>query len=355
MFFRNFFTSNFLRAISVLIGTTIGAGIFAIPYVTAKSGFLIGIFWLIVLTIITLFINLFYGKVIIKTAGDHQLTGYGKIYFGNFGKWFSFAAILIGQYGALLAYIIGTGKFLGVIFNAPDYSFLFSFAFFAIGASILYFGLRLVSGLESIIVLLMFVLILFLVIFGFFKINPINYQQLTINNQFFIPFGVIFGALAGYAVIPEMEEVLRKERKKLKSAIIIGTLIPSLVYLIFMLIVIGVCGAQTSEEAIAGLIPFFSPIVVKMGAFFGILAMGSSFLTLSFVLRETFFRDFSLPKNISWALSIFPPFILFLFGARSFVGVLSTTGTLMGFLTTALIFSLYLKTKNQIQKTQNQT
>ena len=345
MFFSNFFTSNFLRAISILIGTTIGAGIFAIPYVTAKSGFLIGIFWLIVLTIITLFINLAYGKVIVKTAGDHQLTGYGKIYFGNFGKWLSFAAILIGQYGALLAYIIGTGKFLGVIFSAPEYSFLFSFVFFAIGASILYFGLSLVSKLEGIVVLLMIILLFSLVIFGFSKIDPINYQQLTINNQFFFPFGVIFCALAGYAVIPEMEEVLRKERQKLAKAIVFGTLIPAFVYLIFMIIVIGVCGAQTSEEAIAGLIPFFSPMIVKIGAVFGILAMGSSFLTLSFVLRETFFRDFSLPKRISWALSTFPPFILFIFGARSFVGVLSASGTLMGFLTTALIFSLYLKTK----------
>lgn len=340
---------NLIRAISVLVGTTIGAGIFAIPYVTAKSGFLIGIFWLVVLTIITLFINLAYGKVITRTSGDHQLTGYGKIYLGNFGRWFSFAVILIGQYGALLAYIIGIGKFLGIIFNVPEHSFLFSLAFFVVGASILYFGLRLVSKFEGAIVLLMLVLVLTLAIFGFSRINLTNYQLLSASwwtsYQFFLPFGVIFGALAGYAVIPEMEEILRKERQNLSKAIVLGTLIPAFVYLIFMLIIVGICGTQTSEEAIFGLIPFFSPMVVKIGAFFGILAMGSSFLTLAYVLRETFFRDFSLPKNISWALSLFPPFILFLFGARSFVGVLSTSGTLMGLLTTTLIFTLYLKAK----------
>ena len=297
-------------------------------------------------------VNLAYGCVIIRTSGDHQLSGYSKIYLGNAGKWIGLCVILIGQYGALLAYIIGIGKFLEVIFEAPGASFLFSLAFFAIASAIVYFGLRLVSSLEGAIVFLMIVLVLTLAFVGFSKISIFNYQlainnyQLTINNWFFLPFGVIFGALAGYAVIPEMEEVLRKQRKKLKKAIIIGTLIPAFVYLIFMLTVVGVSGALTSEEAIIGLIPFFSPVVVKIGALFGILAMASSFFTLAYVLCETFFRDFSLPKRVSWGLSVFPPFILFLFGARSFIGVLAISGTLIGTLTATLIFALYLKTKH---------
>jgi len=237
------------------------------------------------------------------------------------------------------------GKFLGTIFAAPESSFLFSLAFFAISTAIVYFGLRLVSKFEGIIVLLMIGLVFALAVLSLPKINFSTYHLPLTTYNFFLPFGVIFSALAGYAIIPEMEEVLRRERKQLPKAIIIGTLIPALVYLIFMATVVGISGAQTSEEAIIGLVPFFSPAIVKAGAFFGILAMGSSFLTLSFVLRETFFRDFSLPKNISWALAVFPPFILFLFGARSFVGVLSTSGTLMGLLTTTLILALYLKTR----------
>lgn len=335
---------NFFRAISVLVGTTIGAGIFAIPYVAYKAGFLMTLFWLIFLTLVTLLLNFSYGKVVIKTSGDHQLTGYGKIYFGNIGKWLGFAAILVGQYGALLAYIIGVGKFLGLIFATPENSFLFSLVFFAAGATVVYFGLRFVSELEGVIVLLMIALLFLLAILGYQKTSPSYFEFGAWNLEFFfLPFGVIFAALSGYAVIPEMEEILRKERQNLPKAIIIGTLIPAFVYLIFMTVVVGISGPKTSEEAIAGLIPFFSPLIIKLGAFFGILAMGSSFLTLAFVLRETFFRDFKLPKRISWALATFPPLILFLLGGRSFVGVLSTSGALMGLLTTALIFALGLK------------
>ena len=74
------------RAISALVGTVIGAGIFGIPYVVAKIGFLPGIFYLLTLGTLVLFLNLLYGEVILRTPGDHQLTGYAEIYLGKFGK-----------------------------------------------------------------------------------------------------------------------------------------------------------------------------------------------------------------------------------------------------------------------------
>ena len=44
-----------------LTGTIIGAGILGLPYVFAKSGFLVGLFWLVVLGAIMIFVNLSLG------------------------------------------------------------------------------------------------------------------------------------------------------------------------------------------------------------------------------------------------------------------------------------------------------
>ena len=74
------------RAIAVLVGTTIGAGIFGIPFVVSKIGFVPGIFYLLILGVLVLILNLAYGEIILRTPGDHQLTGYGEIYFGEIGK-----------------------------------------------------------------------------------------------------------------------------------------------------------------------------------------------------------------------------------------------------------------------------
>ncbi len=47
---------NFWLAVFSLVGTTIGAGIFSLPYVFAKAGFFVGLAELIVLVFIVLLI-----------------------------------------------------------------------------------------------------------------------------------------------------------------------------------------------------------------------------------------------------------------------------------------------------------
>ncbi|MFH1392825.1 MAG: aromatic amino acid transport family protein [Patescibacteria group bacterium] len=46
---ENKFDKNFWLAVFSLVGTTIGAGIFSLPYVFAKAGFLIGFIEFVVL------------------------------------------------------------------------------------------------------------------------------------------------------------------------------------------------------------------------------------------------------------------------------------------------------------------
>ena len=61
------FQNRFLQAVFLLAGTTIGAGMFALPYVFAKAGFLIGLLELCVLTVVTIMMNLFVGEVDVHT------------------------------------------------------------------------------------------------------------------------------------------------------------------------------------------------------------------------------------------------------------------------------------------------
>jgi len=52
------FNKKFWATTFTLSGAIIGAGILGLPYVFAKSGFLIGLFWLIILGLVMTFINL---------------------------------------------------------------------------------------------------------------------------------------------------------------------------------------------------------------------------------------------------------------------------------------------------------
>jgi tyrosine-specific transport protein len=335
------------KAIAVLVGTTIGAGIFGIPFVISKVGFAIGVVYLSVLGILILFLNLIYGEVILRTPGDHQMNGYLRIYFqdrkGKFLNFLSTTGSFLSFYGALLAYLIKIGEFLVLLFGGGSPT-LFSFLFFIFGCLALYFGIRAVSSFEFLLVIFLLILIAFISILGSTKIEAVN--LLSFNPSYLLlPYGVILFAFGGSSVIPEMEELLRQKPGQLKKAIIIGSLIPLLTYLMFSFFVVGVSGSLTSDDAISGLTLFLPSYIVKIGALLGVLTMGSSFLTLSYVLRETWLRDFKFPKGFSFTMAVLPSFVLFILGARNFINILDFSGAVSGGLFGILILALYEKAK----------
>lgn len=124
----------FFNAIAVLIGTIIGAGIFSLPYVIVKIGFIPGLLYLIGLGFVVLILNLCYGEIVLRTKKNHQLPGYAGIYLGKWGKLIAILATSIGFYGALLVYLIMAGDFLHSILgnsftlSSFNYSLIFLFA-----------------------------------------------------------------------------------------------------------------------------------------------------------------------------------------------------------------------------------
>src|SRR4030042_5330804 len=101
-----------LYAISRLVGTIVGVGMFGLPYVASQVGFWPMIIYLCGGAAIVIAIKLVYGEVIIASAGKKRLPGYVNDYFGR--KWgiLTLVNFLFGLYGSQLAYIIIGGKFL---------------------------------------------------------------------------------------------------------------------------------------------------------------------------------------------------------------------------------------------------
>jgi len=338
------------QAIAILIGTVVGAGIFGLPYAFVQAGWLIGLGWLLFLGVLILLLNLLYGEIILRSQGDRQLTGYASLYLGKKGKALAALALFISLYGALLAYLVKIGQFLALILNFP-YPVLLSLIFFVIVTSAIFFGLKLVSQIEFFLVIFIIIFVLLLSCLGLNQL-PIQLPQIPSVNltSFFLPYGVILFALTGTAAIPEMEEILRTNHHKLKRTIIIGSLIPLAIYLLFPFSLIGLAGNEISPDAISNLDQFLSPALVKLGAGLGVLTMGTSFLILGYALKEVWFRDFKTSQTKAVALACLPPLILFLAGATNFIQILGITGALSGSLTGLLIILIYQKARRIGQK-----
>jgi tyrosine-specific transport protein len=337
---------RFFHAIATLIGMIIGVGIFGIPYAVQTIGFFPGVILIAVLGLILLLIHLLYGEIILRTEGEHRLVGFAKIYLGKWGYFIASLSQILTFYGALLAYIIVGGQFLHIILepvlggNVFVYQFFFFF-FMSIGVLL---GLKLVAWFEFFMTSLLLLTVTLILIFGF---PYVWYENLYVINlkQIFLPYGVILFALGGAAAIPEIREILRGQEEKMKKAIILGTSIPIIVAILFTLVVIGVCGLATSPDALSGLSKILGHKIIFVGAFFGFLAIATSFLVLGLNLKNIFNYDFKLNNLLSWILACVLPFLVFLQVNPSFISIISFTGAVLGGLEGILIILIWLKSK----------
>ena len=339
-------TNKFYAAVAVLVGGVVGVGIFGVPFVFAKAGFLTGLLFLIGLTILVLTINLAYGEVILRTDKPHQLVGYAGLYLGDFAKKITFFAFVLGIYSALLAYIVVAGEFLT---NIVALKFYFSpgalgIIFFMVGSVAVAAGFKTIAKIDFWAALFYVAAVLGVGVWGLPHIDFSNFDLFQ-REFWFLPYGVILFALTGMSSIVLQKEILEGKEFLLKKAIWWGTLLPAILYLVLAFIVVGISGEATSTEAIAGLMPFLGQKVIILGSLFGLVAMFTSFVNLSRVLQESFSFDWDLPKFWAWFFALFPPFLIFLFGVRDFINIIGLAGSLSIGLLSIIFILIYGKVK----------
>ena len=337
-------------AAASLIGTIVGAGILGIPYVVAKAGLLYGLIIILLLGVSFIFLNLFGGEIILRTKKQHQLTGYAEKYLGIYGKRFMMFSMLISIYGALTAYLIGEGTTFHSIFGVGS-PLLFSLLFFLVCFFIVYRGVKATGRAELILIFLLLIVVIIIGILSFDKVNPDNFSVFNLK-YFFLPYGVILFAYMGMPAIPEMQEQIGKQKKKLKKAIIIGSIIPIVLYLLFSFIVVSLVGIDNfnllepnQRIATIALSLYSHSFLGLMANLLAVLAMFTSFLTLAIALIEVYEYDYKFSRFWAMILTFAIPLMVVIFNLTSFITVLGLTGAFAGGLESILIVLMYWKAK----------
>lgn len=342
-FSKNYLDKKFWAATFTLAGTMIGAGILGLPYVFSKSGFLIGLGWLLFLGGILIFVQLCLGEVILRTKGKHQLAGLAKKYLGNWGKNLMFFAMVFGIYSALLAYLIGEGQSFSKLFTGGfDYAIYFGIGFWVIMTLLLRKGIKGLKKVETWGVLIIIFIILLMLGWYFPQIEMSNVSY-TNFSFVFLPFGIVLFALLGFSSLPELEMEIKGDEKNMKKAIITGSLISIILYIIFSFIFVGVLGKSVTEVATLSLGNFVTVL--------GIFTMLTSYFVLSFALKDMFDFDLKTSKSINFLFVSICPLILYIFisifSLLSFVKILGLGGVVGGGLTGILILLMNKKAKKQ--------
>lgn len=340
---------HLFTSIATLVGITIGAGVLGVPYAVAKAGFLTGLLDLFIIGIAMLVLNLILGEITLRTKGHHQLTGYAEKYLGRTGKYLMSAAMIFGIYGAIVAYLIGGGQSLAQIFGGPP--LVWSTLFFLTGAAIINKGLTALEESElgmELVKLSIFIIMVALV----FSNTDLHYNNLTHFDitHIFVPYGVILFAFLGTTAIPEMREELSKNARALKIAIIIGSLIPLIVYSIFAFAVISIAGTTTTEIATITIGHYLGSIGLVLANLFAVLALMTSYIGLGYGLKDMYHHDYEIKETTAWLLTCSIPVILILLGIESFAKTLEISGAISGGLTCILIIFMHWKAQKNTER-----
>ncbi len=342
---------NFIYALSVFLGTIIGVGFFALPYITTRVGLWTILFYFLFLGLIVIFLQLLFAEVVMRTKDQRRLPGYARLYLGKWGERIASITTVLGLSGAMLAYLIVGGEFLRSLFS-PIFGnniLIYTFIYFIAGAILIYFGIKSIAKIEFFAVTLLIVILLIIFGQGFNLIgieNLFNFDPAYI----FLPYGVILFSFWGMALIPEIKEMLFKKERELKKIIPLAVFISAMIYLFFIFIVVGITGEGVSKDAISGLRGYLDNWVIGLALLFGILATFTSFITIGLTLKKVFWYDFNLPKNLAWLIACFGPFILFLLGMRDFIMVIGLVGGVMLGIDGIIIILMHFKAKTKGEK-----
>lgn len=331
---------NFFKAIFLQFSGILGAGIFALPYLFYYSNFTFATVVLVFVAVFMAILNLFYIDIILHTTGDHQLSGYAQIYLGSKSKFLSVLNLLFLGFGGILAYLKLASIVLPLVF--PSISQFWAAIIFLLFLGIFHLGqIRICKFIFQILPIISLLLILFLFFFSF------NFPQgnLDVLNPNLLCFGGIIFALAGFTIIPEVEETLRFSHNKkilLKLSSLIGLVLATLVYFLFAYGIIRMSNFHPSVDSIAGVLQVY-PNIGKVLAILALITVFKASLNLLLVFKEVFYRDFKMPLQMSYDFSFLISFLTLFFINVSFIKIISLVGAISVFLSALLICLIRLK------------
>ncbi|PJE62426.1 hypothetical protein COU88_05075 [Candidatus Roizmanbacteria bacterium CG10_big_fil_rev_8_21_14_0_10_39_6] len=303
-----------LRNLLLILGATIGAGIFSLPYVVVRSGYISVFVLLVVLGSAMGAVNYFYYKIVVSIKKSHQFPGYVLRILGKRYWLLSLLLILGSTYGALLAYLNLGGLFFAQLFGVSSG---FGLTWFYVLVTVPFLFLRgqleLWDHIVTVVKMVLFTA-LSLVAVSLMVDRPSTLVISAITNDIPLAYGAILFALAGFSIVPE----LKKMPSKSKSVFAYSQIIMVVLYAIFSFGFAGNIG-PAGEFVFTGLLGRLLD-----GA--GLFAVYTPYLLFSWVAYDMYTKDLGFSSVSARLMTLLIPLILFMVGMENFTQIIAVTG-----------------------------
>jgi len=344
MTFKELF-KNYIYPIAVFSGGMIGVGFLSLPYIALNAGIWLMTAYFLVITTLTIIINLIFCKISLKTPDQKRFPGFVEYYLGRGAKFLAMISTVLGAFGVLLAFLLVGSQFLVSVFQ-PILSgtvLIYVLVYFFIVSIVIYFDIKIVSKTAFWVISLIFLSLILIFVEGFAQIKISNIFIGDWTHEFFLPYGPLLFALWGIGLIPEVEEMLVGQKKKLNAIAVISIVITSIFYFLFVILILGITGSKTDPTALAGLKGFLPDYVVSASLLAGALATFTAFVSQGIILKKTLMFDLKIKHWHAFVMTCCPPLIFFLLGFKDFIPLLSFIGGVLFGINGILILLMYKK------------
>jgi len=340
----------------LVAGTSIGAGMLALPVVTAEGGFWpsLGIYalcWAFMTCTGLLLL-----EVCLRLPPQANLVSMAGAYLGRPGKIFAWVLYLFLFYCLSIAYISGGGGLLlsWTGLNVP--AWIGGLLFVAIFSPFVYFGARAVDRINWVLMAGLIVSYFSFIILGARHVES-SYLQVSNWPMSLKALPVIFTAFSYQGVIPSLATYMKRDAKRLRIAILGGTSLAFMIYVAWELLILGIIpleGEMGLIQAIQAGTTAVEPlkahigtgIVYSLGQSFAFFAITTSFLGVALGLMDFLADGLHLTKRglkrlLLAAMTFIPPLLIALTYPTGFLKALGYAGgigcsLLLGFLPTLL-------------------
>jgi tyrosine-specific transport protein len=336
---------NIISAMFLVAGTCIGGGMLALPVATGINGFVPSIAVMFICYLAMTATALLLVEASLWMKDEVHVNTLATRLLGNKIRivvWFLFLFI---SYASIVGYTAGAGlqvtsffkEYFGLIISQEIGSFIFIVLF----GGIFYAGSYLVGRINSVLFVGMLVAYFGIVMMGLDEVHP----KLILRAEWtgsYLALPLVLTAFSFQTMVPSLTPLLMRNAKALRFAIIGGTTIAFLIYLIWQFVILGIVPVEGSNGLKEALIrgepatQFLRSHVegvwlVPFAEFFGFFAIATSFIGIALGLFD-FLADGLKIKKQGWGkffltlLVIIPTYFIAVNFERIFLIALDLTG-----------------------------
>lgn len=331
-----------LETVAIIIGTNIGAGVLSMAYAARKVGYLPLLACLAITCFFCIITMLYVAEACLRTRGNNQLSGLARRYLGTFGGWLIFIAVAANSYGALVAYMSGSGNIMADFFGQYGLTReMGSLLFFIPSALVLYLGLKALGIGEKLISTGMVLIVCVLIAATLTHADTRIAHLWRSDWQYVVPiFNLAVFVFGAQFLVPELVRGNLTTPRRLPWLIILGMVLTFILVAAIPASVIALVGPENlSEVATLSWGRSLGQWAYYTANTFALLAMLTSYWGLGGCLFANFFDHFRLGSErnrrkrlLVLALVSVPPFLLAYSGIGGFVNALYFAGTFGGVL-----------------------